>query len=138
MDPTPKRICRAEVSGRILADCGGWIPPRSEFMKPKYSRGIRLCCALTNWSPPTRRTTLPVLGPDGFAAGKNSALLFGSIHTIALLVKRRSTHIPASRAIKKYKKQCLELKCGDLASFGQLLKFKAPIVIGGAHACVLA
>ncbi len=57
-----------------------WIPPRSESMKPKYSR--RLANALTNCSPPTTpttttttTTTLTVLRPDGFAAGKKGAHL---------------------------------------------------------------
>ncbi len=54
-----------------------WIPPRSESMKPKYSR--RLANALTNCSPPTTptttTTTLTVLRPEGFAAGKKGAHL---------------------------------------------------------------
>ena len=37
-----------------------------------------MCCALANWSPHTRTTTITVLGPDGFAAGikKGSAFYF--------------------------------------------------------------
>ncbi len=35
-------------------------------------RTRRLCCALTNWSPHNNNNNnITVLGPDGFAAGKN-------------------------------------------------------------------
>ena len=37
--PTPKRIHKAEVKQK-KTDCYVWIPPRSEFMKPKYSRRL--------------------------------------------------------------------------------------------------
>ncbi len=36
-DPTLKRIHNAKSRRKKLDDCWLWIPPRSEFMKPKYT-----------------------------------------------------------------------------------------------------
>ena len=73
LDPTPKKKLRAEVSGRILADCHFLVDPTPKRI---YSAEVR--CSKrrhANCSPPTTTTTpttttYTVLGPDGFAAGK--------------------------------------------------------------------
>ena len=72
LDPTLKRIYSEEVSRRIQTDCGGSHPKVNLWSR---SIPVQVEGYVVLWQtgpPPTRRTTLTVLGPDGFAAGKNS------------------------------------------------------------------
>ncbi len=61
LDPSLKRFLRTKSSRKKLT-CVEWS------MKPKYCTVDK---QLSNCSPTTRKTTLTVLGPDGFTAGKN-------------------------------------------------------------------
>ena len=66
-----------EFSNEKKRNSSIWIPPRSEFIEPKFSSKFHVDGYVMPWqtappTPPPTTTTLTVLGPDGFAASKKN------------------------------------------------------------------